>query len=112
MTAAAPVERKDFRRRMKEALLEQRSGLLRVIALSAFGAALGIALPYTSTLAIDTALPDASPKMLLTAAIGVVLLVAHQAWSGWLRAVAEANVDAAVEKGTLLQVFSAVVRSD
>ncbi|MEY4544298.1 MAG: hypothetical protein RL685_493 [Pseudomonadota bacterium] len=115
MTTAAltgPAERKDFRRHLREALLDQRSGLAKVLALSAFGSAVGLALPYTTTLAIDTALPDASPRTLVAAAIAVVFLVAYQAWSGWLRSLAEVAVNAAVEKSALGKVFSAVVRSD
>jgi len=113
-TAAADltVERKDFRRRLREALFEERGGFTRVLVLSIFGALLGLAMPYTSTLAIDVALPDASPRMLMAAAIGVVLLVAYQAWNGWLHSLAEVALSSAVERGTLLQVFSAVVRSD
>jgi ABC-type bacteriocin/lantibiotic exporter with double-glycine peptidase domain len=73
---------------------------------------LGLALPYASTLAIDVALPDASPRMLMAAAIGVVLLVGHQAWNGWLHSLAQVALSSAVERGTLLQVFSAVVRAE
>jgi ABC-type bacteriocin/lantibiotic exporter with double-glycine peptidase domain len=115
MTTAAltaPIERKDFRRHLRDALLEQRGGIFKVLVLSAFGSAVGLALPYTSTLAIDTALPDASPRTLFAAAIGVVLLVGYQAWSGWLRSLAYVAVSAAVEKSALATVFAAVVRSD
>src|SRR4051812_7926595 len=114
MTTAALTrpESKVLRLRMRESLLEQRGGVLRVLLLSAFGALMGLAMPYASTLAIDTALPDASPRMLLAAALGVVLLVAYQAWNGWLHSLAEVAVSSAVERGTLLQVFSSVVRAD
>ncbi len=115
MTTAAltpPAPRQDFRRHLRDALLEQRGGLAKVLALSAFGSAVGLALPYTSMLAIDTALPDASPRTLFAAAVGVVLLVAYQAWGGWLRALADVAVSASVEKSALGKVFSAVVRSE
>jgi ATP-binding cassette subfamily B protein len=112
-TAALPrSELKVLRQRIRESLLEQRGGVLRVLALSAFGALMGLAMPYASTLAIDTALPDASPRMLLAASLGVVLLVAYQAWNGWLRSLAEVAVSSAVERGTLQQVFSSVVRAE
>lgn len=97
---------------MRGLLLEERGGFIRVLLLSIFGALLGLALPYTSMLAIDIALPDASPRTLLAAAIGVVLLMAYQAWNGWLHSLAEVALTSAVERGALLQVFSAVVRSD
>jgi subfamily B ATP-binding cassette protein HlyB/CyaB len=112
-TAALPrPELKVLRQRMREALLEQRGGVLRVLVLSAFGAVMGLAMPYAATLAIDTALPDASPRMLLAASLGVVLLVAYQAWNGWLHSLAEVAVSSAVERGMLLQVFSSVVRAE
>ena len=112
-TAVLPrPEFKFLRQRIRESLLEQRGGVLRVLALSAFGALMGLAMPYASTLAIDIALPDASPRMLLAASLGVVLLVAYQAWNGWLHSLAEVAVSSAVERGTLLQVFSSVVRAE
>src|SRR6185436_12044736 len=115
MTTAAAhltVERKNFRQRMRQGLVAERGGVTRVLLLSIFGALLGLAAPYASTLAIDVALPDASPRMLMAAAIGVVLLVAYQAWNGWLHSLAEVVLSSAVERGALLQVFSAVVRSE
>jgi ATP-binding cassette subfamily B protein len=112
-TAAVPrPEFKLFRQRIRESLLEQRGGVIRVLTLSAFGALMGLAMPYASTLAIDTALPDASPRMLLAASLGVVLLVAYQAWNGWLHSLAEVAVSSAVERGTLIAVFSSVVRAE
>jgi ABC-type bacteriocin/lantibiotic exporter with double-glycine peptidase domain len=97
---------------MRQGLVAERGGLTRVLLLSIFGALLGLAAPYASTLAIDVALPDASPRMLMAAAIGVVLLVAYQAWNGWLHSLAEVALSSAVERGALLGVFSAVVRAD
>jgi ABC-type bacteriocin/lantibiotic exporter with double-glycine peptidase domain len=97
---------------MRELLIAERGGFTRVLLLSMFGALLGLAMPYASMVAIDIALPDASPRMLLAAAIGVVLLVAYQAWNGWLHSLAEVALSSAVERGALLQVFSAVVRSE
>ena len=88
-TAVLPrPEFKFLRQRIRESLLEQRGGVLRVLALSAFGALMGLAMPYASTLAIDIALPDASPRMLLAASLVVVLLVSYQAWNGWLHSLA------------------------
>lgn len=105
-------DRRDFKRHLLEAMLEQRRPLLRIVATALFGVGLGLAAPYASRLAIDTALPDASPRLLVVVALAVVVLALHQAWGNWIAARARIAATAAVEEGALLQVFGALVHSD
>jgi ATP-binding cassette, subfamily B, bacterial len=110
-TLSHPDTRK-FRRRLADLILAERGLLVRLASTAIFGALLGLALPYASQIAIDMALPDASPRLLVVAALGVVVLVAHQAWMGWISGSTRISLTAAVEKGALSQVLSALVRSD
>ncbi|HKO90612.1 MAG TPA: ATP-binding cassette domain-containing protein [Polyangiaceae bacterium] len=110
--AAIWTDRRTFKRRLLEAMLEERRPLLRIIGTALFGVALGLASPYASRLAIDTALPDASPRLLVVVALGVVVLALHQAWGTWIQSRARIVATAAVEEGALLQVFGALVHSD
>jgi ABC-type bacteriocin/lantibiotic exporter with double-glycine peptidase domain len=107
-----PPDTRRFRRRLTDLILAERGLLVRLGSTAVFGALLGLALPYASQVAIDTALPDASPRLLLVVALGVVILVAHQAWMGWISGSTRIALTAAVEKGALLSVLRALVRSD
>src|SRR6187399_813899 len=105
-------DRRDFKRHLLEAMLEERRPLLRIVGTALFGVGLGLAAPYASRLAIDTALPDASPRLLVLVALAVLVLALHQAWGNWIAAGARIAATAAVEEGALLQVFGALVHSD
>lgn len=108
----SPPDARSFRRRLIELILAERGLLVRLGSTAVLGALLGLALPYASQVAIDTALPDASPRLLLVVALGVVVLVAHQAWMGWISGSTCIALTAAVERGALMQVLRALVRSD
>ena len=110
--AAIWTDRRDFKRRLLEAMLEERRPLSRIVGTALFGVGLGLAAPYASRLAIDTALPDASPRLLVVVSLGVVVLALHQAWGTWIQSRARIAATAAVEEGALLQVFGALVCSD
>ncbi len=110
LPASSPDDR-PFKRRLIELLLEDRRLLARVGSTALLGAFFGLALPYASKLAIDSALPDSAPRLLAVVALGVAVLVAHQAWTGWIGGTTRIALSAAVEKGALRQVMSALVRS-
>lgn len=107
----SPPDTRRFRRRIVDLILAERGLLVRLGSTAVFGALLGLALPYASQIAIDSALPDASPRLLVVVALGVVVLVAHQAWMGWVSGTTRIALTAAVEKGVLAQVMQALVRS-
>lgn len=101
-----------FRRGLLCALWRERSLLLRIASSAVLGALIGLALPYTSRVAIDSALPDASPRLLVAIALSVLLLIAHQAWSQWVQGSARIALAAAVEKSVLKQALGALLRTD
>ncbi len=101
-----------FQRRLLDLILAERGALVRLGATAIVGALIGLSLPYASRLAIDSALPDASPRLLVVVALGVVLLVAHQAWMSWIAGSTRVALRAAVEQAALSQVLRALVRSD
>lgn len=109
---AGSADHRLFQRRLLDLILAERGALARLGATAILGALLGLALPYASRVAIDSALPDASPHLLVVVALGVVLLVAHQAWMGWIAGSTRIALSAAVEQGALQQVLRALVRSD
>lgn len=108
----SPPDLRSFRRRLADLILAERRLLARLGSTALFGALIGLGLPYASQVAIDQALPDASPRLLVVVALAVVLLVAHQAWTGWISGSTRIALTAAVEQGALQQVLGALVRSD
>jgi ABC-type bacteriocin/lantibiotic exporter with double-glycine peptidase domain len=109
---ALSLDHRLFQRRLLDLMLAERGALVRLGLTAIFGALIGLALPYTSRVAIDTALPDASPRLLIVVALGVVLLCAHQAWMSWIAGSTRIALSAAVERGALQQVLRALVCSD
>jgi ABC-type bacteriocin/lantibiotic exporter with double-glycine peptidase domain len=85
-------------------------GRLMVVAL--LGAGLGLAVPYTSRVAIDSALPDSAPRLLVVVALGMLLLVLHQAWVSWLQSLSRIAICASLERDALGEVMRALLRSD
>lgn len=109
LDGAAPPR---FERRLLELLLAERRLLQRLALIAGFSILLGAATPYATRIAIDQALPDAAPSLLLVVTLGFIVLVVHRAWASWLQSLTSAQLQASVERGALVESLRALVRSD
>jgi ABC-type bacteriocin/lantibiotic exporter with double-glycine peptidase domain len=101
-----------FQRRVLDLMLEQRRGLARVLGAALASTALGVVAPYASRIALDEALPNASPNLLLVVAGAALLVTVHRAWATWTQGLAAAWLQARVERGALTEAMRALLRSD
>ncbi len=108
--AEAPDTRR-FQRRLLTLMFSERRLMTRLAVIALVSTLFGVATPYASRIAIDRALPDASPNLLLVVAIVSLLMVAHRAWAAWLQGTTAAHLQASVERGALTAALRALVRS-
>jgi ABC-type bacteriocin/lantibiotic exporter with double-glycine peptidase domain len=107
---AAP--RRRFQRLLFAALYAERSALIRLAGMALIGALLGIAVPQVARVAIDEALPTASPRMLWVLSLSLLLVGAHQAWAGWIQDTTAAWLGASVERKALGALLGALLGAD
>jgi ABC-type bacteriocin/lantibiotic exporter with double-glycine peptidase domain len=101
-----------FLTRLLQMFSAERVRLLRLGVMALSGAAFGLALPYTTGLTLDKALPDGAPRLLVVVALATVILVGHQCWMTWLQALTRIELGMCLERRSLREIMRALVRSE
>ncbi|HTV20761.1 MAG TPA: ATP-binding cassette domain-containing protein [Polyangiaceae bacterium] len=112
LTSPSALRPLRFQARLLQHLMAERRLLVRLAAIALLGALLGLAMPYTSRVALDHALPDSAPQLLLVTAIAVVLLVAHQAWVSWTQALTRITLSTSIQQQASRELMGALLASD
>lgn len=110
--ASSAPKARTFQGRVVQLLLAERRLLARLCATALLGALFGLAMPYASRIVLDEALPSSAPRLLLTVALGSLVLLAHRAWMAWLGSATRILLNASIEQSALVGLISALVRSD
>lgn len=91
--------------RVRVLLDHQKGTLIRIAMATVMLQLLALALPEITGVVMNRALPDGAGSMLKLVAIGVLLVAAFQAWTGWLRERAllylATRLEVSVERGFL-----------
>jgi ABC-type bacteriocin/lantibiotic exporter with double-glycine peptidase domain len=108
--AKAPEAR--FVRLLQGELQTERRALIKFLGLSLCGALLALVPPDLSRRALDQALPDHAPRLLVVLSAAALLVGLHRAWAGWLEDTARNQLGAQVEGRALVSLMRAVLKAD
>lgn len=88
---------------------DQRALFVRLGFASVISILLALAIPRTSQIVFDTALPNGSPRLMLVAAVAAFVVALHMAWISWLQGIISIDLGIALERHSMLRVVRALV---